>query len=191
VLEVDELVNYNLSRRDARFSAVFLSPFDRLEQGPVWAKAIGAIGAIYQYLRTDAFSGALLLVVFIGMIDYWLGVKAAKSTNSYDPIVAHRGVMGKICGVLLLFLVRLVEGYIGAQGLGDTKGAAATAIAISLFAVDLQSIAHHREAFGAQPIPILSAVLAWIQRLATAMFASRLPPDLPGTPQRRAEDPKP
>lgn len=180
-------MNYNLSRRDARFSAVLLSPFDRLEMAPSWGRIVAAAGAIYQYVRTDAFSGALLLVVFIGMVDYWLGVKAAKSTKSYDPVIAHRGAMGKICGVLLLFMIRLVESYIQAQGLGDTHGAAATAIAISLFAVDLQSIAHHREEFGAQPIPVLGAVLGWLQRIAS----SRVPPDPASMPARRAEDPKP
>ena len=171
-------MQYNISHRDARLSAVLLSPFDRLESGPLWARAFAAIGAIYQFIRTDAFSGALLLVIAIGIVDYWLGVKAAKSTNSYDPAVAHRGVMGKISGILLLFLIRLIEGFIQAQGLGNTHGAAATAIAISLFAVDLQSIAHHREAFGAQPLPILGAILEWIQKL----FASRVPPAPGGKP---------
>jgi hypothetical protein len=129
----------------------------------------------------------LLLVVAVGMVDYWLGVKASKATKSFDPVIAHKGAMGKISGVLLLFLVRILEGFIQAQGWGNTKGAAATAIAISLFAVDLQSIAHHREEFGAQPIPVLGAVLDWIQR-----FASSKVPELPAdTPTRRADDPKP
>lgn len=181
-------MQFKLSHRDARLSAVFLSPFDRLDLAPGWGKAAGVLLGAYQYVRTDAFSGALLLVVFIGMIDYWLGVKAAKSTNSYDPIVAHRGVMGKICGILLLFLVRLIESYIQAQGLGDTHGAAATAIAFSLFAVDLQSIAHHREEFGAQPIPFLGAVLAWLDRFASSKIP---PPPAQDVPARRAEEPTP
>jgi hypothetical protein len=177
-----------MSGRDARFSTVLLSPFDRLETNPLWGKGLAGVGALIQYLRTDAFSGALLLVVAVGIVDYWLGVKAAKSTKTFDPVVAHRGAMGKISGVLLLFLVRILEGFIQAQGWGNTKGAAATAIAISLFAVDLQSIAHHREEFGAQPIPVLGAVLAWIQRFATGKVPIDLPP---GTPTRRADDPKP
>jgi hypothetical protein len=129
------------------------------------------------------------MVVAVGMIDYWLGVKAAKSTkpSSFDPVVAHRGAMGKVSGVLLLFLVRILEGFVQTQGWGNTKGAAATAIAISLFAVDLQSIAHHREEFGAQPIPVLGAVLGWIQRLASGRV-----PEVPAadTPARRVDDVK-
>lgn len=173
-----------ISHRDARLSAVLLSPFDRLESGPLWGRTFAVFGAIYQFIRTDAFSGALLLVIAIAVVDYWLGVKAAKSTNTYDPVIAHRGVMGKISGILLLFLVRLVEGYIQVQGLGNTRGAAATAIAISLFAVDLQSIAHHREAFGAAPIPVLSSLLAWLQRIAS----SRIPDSPADTPARRDGD---
>jgi hypothetical protein len=161
-------MNYRI-QRDPRFSAVLLSPFDRLESGPLWSRVVGACAAIYQYLRTDAFSSALLMVVAVGIVDYWLGVKAAKSTKppTYDPVVAHRGAMGKLSGVLLLFLVRILEGFVNAQGWGNTHGAVATAIAMSLFAVDLQSISHHREEFGAQPIPVLGAVLAWAQRIAS------------------------
>lgn len=164
-------MKYPMSAKDAPFSAVFLSPFERLELNPNWGKVVAATGAVYQYLRTDAFSGALLLVVAVGIIDYWLGVKAAKSTKppTYDPVIAHRGAMGKVSGVLLLFLIRILEGFIQAQGWGNTKGAAATAIAISLFIVDLQSIAHHREEFGAQPIPLVSPFLTWVQRLISSL----------------------
>lgn len=163
-------MRYTLSAKDAPFSAVFLSPFERLELNPNWGKVVAALAAVYQYLRTDAFSGALLLVVAVGIVDYWLGVKAAKSTKTFDPVIAHRGAMGKISGVLLLFLIRILEGFIQAQGWGNTKGAAATAIAISLFAVDLQSIAHHREEFGAQPIPLVSPFLAWLQRAMSQLL---------------------
>lgn len=164
-------MNYRLSGRDARFSSILLSPFDRLDMNPVWGKAMALLAGLYQYLRTDAFSGALLMVVAVGMVDYWLGVRAAKSTKTFDPVIAHRGAMGKISGVLLLFLVRILEGFIQAQGWGNTKGAAATAIAISLFAVDLQSIAHHREEFGAAPIPVLSPALSWLQRVAASLLS--------------------
>jgi hypothetical protein len=166
-------MDYRMSGRDARFSTVLFSPFDRLEMNPLWGRGLAGLGAVIQYLRTDAFSLALLMVVLVGIIDYWLGVKAAKSTSpsSYDPIVAHRGAMGKVSGVLLLFLVRVLEGFVQLQGWGNTKGAAATAIAISLFIVDFQSIAHHREEFGAQPIPLLGAFLNWIQRILARVFA--------------------
>lgn len=163
-------MRYTLSAKDAPFSAVFLSPFERLELNPSWGKVLAALAAVYQYLRTDAFSGALLLVVAVGIVDYWLGVKAAKSAKTFDPVIAHRGAMGKISGVLLLFLIRILEGFIQVQGWGNTKGAAATAIAISLFVVDLQSIAHHREEFGAQPIPLVSPFLAWVQRFLAQML---------------------
>lgn len=165
-------MNYKLSKQDSRFSAVFLSPLERLDMNPVWGRAIAALAALYQYLRTDAFSGALLLVVFIGIVDYWLGVKAAKAKGLYDSAIAHSGAWGKVSGVVLLFLVRVLEGFVQAQGWATTRGAAATAIAISLFAVDLQSIAHHREEFGAQPIPLLGAFLDWLQRLLARVFSA-------------------
>lgn len=180
-------MNYKISSRDARLSAVLLSPFDRLEAGGSWAKAMAGIGALAQYAYHDAFVGALLFVIVSGIVDYIVGVRAARLTGTYDVQVAHRGALGKISGLLLLLLVRSFEHYLFLQGLTpNTRGIMATAIAISLFAVDLQSIAHHREELGAQPIPVLGAVLGWIQKFA----ASKVPPD-PAAPARRAEDPKP
>ena len=169
-------MHYQSARRDASLSAAFLSPFDRLELAPTWGKVVGAIAAIIQYVRSDAFSGALLLLVFIGLIDYWIGVGAAKADGTYNSTIAHRGVMGKICGIVLVFLVRLIEGYIRIQGLGDTHGVAATAIALQLFVVDLQSIAHHREQFGAQPLSFLIPVFAWLDRFGSSKIPAPPPP---------------
>lgn len=180
-------MNYKIARRDARLSAVLFSPFDRLEAGGNWAKAMAPIGALAQYAYHDAFIGALAFVIVSGIADYIVGVRAARLTGAYDVQLAHRGALGKISGLLLLLLVRSFEHYLYLQGLTpNTRGIMATAIAISLFAVDLQSIAHHREEMGAQPIPVLGTVLAWLQRLAS----SRMPPDPapPPTPGRRAED---
>lgn len=181
-------MKYDLARPDARLSAVLLSPLERMEWTtlPTWGKILAGIGALAQLLIADAFVGALLLVIVIGMADYIVGVKAARMANDYDPQAAHRGAMGKMSGILILLLIRAVEGWVSFQGLGNTKGAAATAVAISLFAVDLQSIAHHRESFGAKPIPVLGRLLEWIQDFAN----SRLP-DPAGTPRRRASDVQP
>jgi hypothetical protein len=180
-------MNYKLTGSDARFSAVLLSPFDRLEAGATWAKASAAIGALAQYAYHDAFIGALAFVIVSGIADYIVGVKAARLAGAYDVQTAHRGALGKISGLLLLLLVRTFEHYLFLQGLTpNTRGVMATAIAISLFAVDLQSIAHHREELGAQPIPVLGRFLEWLQSLA----GSKIPPD-PATPARRADDVKP
>jgi hypothetical protein len=181
-------MNLKLSNKDARFSAVFLSPLDRIASSSTWTKIFAAAGAVYQYVRTDAFAGALFFVIAAGIVDYWIGVKAAKSTKppTYDPLVAHRGALGKVTGVLLLLFIRAFEHYLHLQGLlADFHGMGATALAISLFAVDLQSIAHHREELGAQAIPVWGAVMSWLQRIAS----SKLPPrsrrlDRPYVPPR-------
>jgi hypothetical protein len=116
-------MNYKVSRRDARLSAVLLSPFDRLEAGATWAKASAAIGAAAQYAYHDAFIGALLFVIVSGVADYIVGVRAARLTAVYDVQLAHRGALGKISGLLLLLLVRSFEHYLYLQGLTpNTRG---------------------------------------------------------------------
>jgi hypothetical protein len=177
-------VDYSITRNDARLSAVLISPVERLENAPTWGKAVGLLGSLVQYVTTDAFTGALFLVLFVGIIDYAVGTKAAKLAGIYSPAAAHRGAMGKITGLLICLILRVVEQYILVQGLVNTRGMLATAVAISLFAVDLQSIAHHRESFGARPIPVLSRVLDWLHALAN----SRVPAVPADTPKRRATD---
>lgn len=168
------------------FLSVFLSPLERLES----AKVIAIIAACFQYLLTDAFAGAFVLVFVAGVADYRIGVKAAKLLKQYDPIAAHRGWLGKMSGFCLLLMIRALEYYLRGQGF-DWHGALATGVALSLFVVDLQSIAHHREELGAQPIPVLSSLLAWLQNWIQRMTESKLPsPPAVDTPARRAEDAK-
>lgn len=143
-----------------------LTPIQRAEDAPVWGKLLGLLFAVWQYVTHDLFGGALLLVFVTGAFDYLLGVKAAKHAGTYDPKVAHAGFIGKLSGMVLIFILHFFEHWARLHGFIDTKGALAIALAISLFAVDLQSIAHHRESFGARPIPVLSNIFSWLQALA-------------------------
>jgi len=146
------------------------SPFDRLADMPAWAKLLAGGVAVLQYIQTDAFGGTITLVVVIGVIDYLCGVKAARFAGVYDPRMAHAGAMGKIIGVILVVLLRSIEALIYTQGLLNTRGAIAVAIGISLVGIDLQSIAHHRETFGAKPIPLLSRFLEFLRRILDEKF---------------------
>lgn len=153
---------------ELRFFDALTAPIDRLSLLPPWVKLTAILAALVQYIEHDAFGFALFILIASGVFDYYYGVKAARYLGKYDPMLAHAGAMGKLGGVLLLFLVRLIEHYIHVQGLLDTHGAAATAVAVSLIAMDIQSVAHHRESFGARPIPILSALLSRFQSVVSA-----------------------
>lgn len=142
------------------------SPMARYEDAPTWAHALGVGAAVWQFVSNDTFVGALILLFLSGVFDYIVGVKAARFRGEYDPKLAHAGAMGKMSGILILFLIRGGEFWSQHYGVVNTHGALSTAIAVSLFAVDLQSIAHHREGFGAAPIPVLGAVIEWLQTFA-------------------------
>lgn len=178
-------MKYSIRRHDAPLSAILLSPLERIEHAPVAVRVFGVAGAAWQYLTTSAFTVALFLVFITAVFDYVLGVKASRWAGTYTPQAAHRGALGKMAGLGIAMLIRVLEHFILVQGLGDTKGMLATAVALSLFATDIQSIAHHRESFGAKPIPVLSSVLEWIQRFASSRIPG--PPDS-AAPQRRAGD---
>lgn len=181
-------MNYSIRRHDAKLSAILLAPLERVEQAPIWVRFVSLGAAAYQYVTTSAFTVALFLVVIAATFDYILGVKAARFAGTFTPKAAHAGLTGKWAGLGIAMFIRIFEYFILVMGLGDTKGMVATAVAISLFASDLQSIAHHRERFGAKPIPVLSAALEWMQRFAASKVPSPPAVPAPATPQRRKDD---
>ena len=164
-------------RAGEQFLQSLLAPVDRLVDAPPWAKAMALLAALIQYVQTDAFGGTLAVVLITGILDYYFGVRASKYLGIYDPRIAHAGAMGKITGVMLLFVTRLMEHLVYTQGILNTKGAVATAIGMSLILVDIQSIAHHRETFGAQPIPVLAQCLDLLHRVVRAKLPA--PPEEP------------
>lgn len=155
------------------FKKLLAQPLERLAADtPTWGWVLAWLGGFWQWLRGDAFSSLLALIVLIAAADYYYGVKAARLSDRFSPVLAQRGWHGKMSGVVLLLGVRLFEGWTAGAGFVDSKGGIATALGVALLSVDLQSIAHHRESFGATPIPLLSNVLAWIRGIA----AVKLPP---------------
>src|SRR5690349_10664736 len=99
-------------RHGGRVTAVLFSPLERIGDVPLWGK-IAAIGAaVVQFVATDKFGGAVTLVLVAGIVDYYVGVKGARYQGTFDPKLAHAGAMGKIAGLMLLLLFRLVEYYV-------------------------------------------------------------------------------
>lgn len=168
---------------------LLLQPLERIASDtPTWGWWAAWLGAGWQWLRADAFSSLLGIICLIGASDYYYGTKAARLANRFDPRLAQRGVHGKMSGIVLLLGVRLFEGWAASWALVDSKGAVATALGIALLSVDLQSIAHHRESFGATPIPVLSSVLAWMRALGSVRELPPPPPPSDSTGGPRAPE---
>jgi hypothetical protein len=170
----DPQMKHSTATAKSFFLGVFWSPIERIDS----AKIVALFGAFFQYLLTDAFAGAFFLVFVAGSLDFVIGVRAAKITNTFETARAHLGALGKMTGWALLWLIYALEFYVRAQGGPDLHGALATGAALSLLVVDLQSIAHHREELGGKPIPFLDDVFAWVQRFAMR----KLPPDSAAKP---------
>lgn len=157
------------------FKKLLVAPLERLSDAPTWGWLAAWVGGAWQWLRGDAFSSLLGLIVLIAGADYYYGTKAARFANKFNPTLAQRGWHGKMSGLVLLLGIRLFEGWVAAAHLVDSKGGIATAVGIALITVDLQSIAHHRETFGAVPIPVLSTVFSWMRGVVSV----KLPPPGP------------
>lgn len=143
-----------------------VSPVGRLADAAPDVKVWGLAVALGQFIRGDLFTGAVLLVTVASAIDYLLGGRVARVQGVWNGDAARNGWVGKLSGILLCLLIRAFEGMLLAHADLNTHGALATGLAVSLFAVELQSIANHRESLGASPIPILSAILDWMQKMA-------------------------
>ncbi len=164
------------------FKKLLLQPLERIASDtPTWGWGAAWLGAGWQWLQGDAFSALLGIIIVVGVADFYYGVKSAKLHGRFNPTLAQRGVHGKMSGIVLLLAVRLFEGWTAGYAIVDSEGAVATALGIALLSVDLQSIAHHRESFGATPIPVLSTALAWMRGL-TAVREVPPPPRPPSDP---------
>jgi hypothetical protein len=143
-----------------------VSPMDRLASASPEIQVGAMLIAAIQWVARDLFAGALMLVIFAGVSDYLLGGRIARMKGEWNGNAARNGVVGKMSGVFLCLLIRFFEAWLAQQADLNTHGAVATGLAVSLFAVEVQSIAFHRESVGARPIPILSSILDWMQRMA-------------------------
>ena len=158
------------------FKQLLIQPLERLTaETPFWGWVIALLGSSWQWLSGDAFTTLLLLIVGVAACDYYYGTKAAFLNDRFSPQMARRGWHGKMSGIVLLLAVRLFEGWASLAHYIASRGSVATLLGIALLSVDLQSIAHHRESFGAAPIPVLGPILAWMRTIGPV----KAPPSTP------------
>lgn len=156
-------------------------PFVRLHDCPSWGKLLGGIGGLAKIIWADAFTVLFFLLVAINFLDHRFGVKAAEAAEVYDPLLAEYGWHSKLVGLTLVLAVRGLEWWGGAYYMLDTGGVVAVAVTLALISKDLKSLEHHRLVLGADPIPLVTVVVQFLDRLAERL--------LPGTVHREdAED---
>lgn len=173
------------------FKQLLIQPLERLTADtPFWGWVIAFLGSAWQWLAGDAFTTLLLLIVGVAACDYYYGTRAAFLNDRFSPQAARRGWHGKMSGLVLLLAVRLFEGWASLAHYVDSRGSVATLLGIALLSVDLQSIAHHRESFGAAPIPVLGPVLAWMRTIGPVKAPPVSPRlEVPSSRAPREEDP--
>lgn len=146
-----------------RVAGVLASPFRRIFETPEAGAATAVLVALWQWITGDAFHAALALVLVTALIDYMTGTVTAHVLGEYKSGIAYTGFLSKLLGLVLVLVVRALEGFIAVTGFLDSRGAIATAAAVSLIAVDIVSIAKHRQRLGGEPIPFVTALTDWIQ----------------------------
>jgi hypothetical protein len=145
-----------------------------------WISA--TFGAAWSFVTGDIFTGILAIAMLSGAWDYFAGVRLAKHRGTYNSALAHAGWMGKISGIALVLLVRILEAwavrFVRFDGHGwsfDTYGSVSAALGLGLVIAELRSIAHNRSEWGAPPIPVLNQLLAFFDSLAASWIPARRP----------------
>lgn len=151
--------------------AAFLSPIGRLDEAPVWGKIAAGLLAGLQLVLGAPLLQLLLLLSAMSLLDYLLGAEVARRRGEYDPHLARAGMIGKASGVVLAFVVWVSEVILANAGLVDTHGALATALAVALLAVEIESYDRHREALTGKPTPLLRPVLEFLRVIAEGAFS--------------------
>ena len=159
----------------ALIGKALLSPLRRLDDVPFGGWCAAALGALCQLATKDAFLVILWISLAASTWDYFAGVRLTKHRRSYTSQLPSAGMWGKISGVALLLLVRVLEAWVTTFGGLNTRGYIATALTLGLVVAELRSIAHNRAEWGAAPIPVLSQLLDFFDSLAASWIPARRP----------------
>ncbi len=148
--------------------SVVVAPIERLNDVPLWGRVGALVLAAFQFLAADLLLSLLPIFVLAAGFDFYYGVKASKWKDiPYNADRASSGVHVKASGLVIVGLLSLIERWLSSHSLGNTRGALSVALAMVLISLDIVSIEKHRQQLGAGPIPLLSAMLEWIQALLT------------------------
>ncbi len=146
-----------------KVSTLLTSPFRRLSETPEIGVITATAMALWQYAAGEPFLLAMVLVMVTAFVDYIAGSVTAHRLGEWKSGLAYNGALSKLLGLVLVMLVRGLEGFLALTTFLDTNGALATAAAVSLITVDIVSISKHRSRLGGEPIPFVTALTDWIQ----------------------------
>lgn len=170
------------------FLSAMVAPWDRLRDGPVGGWVLTPVVGVLQYLVNDLLTGVLILLVVASLLDWYYGTKTARLKEEYRQERSDWGFQSKVVGVVQMILIRLLEHQGSRLGLIDTEGMLAAALTFILVIRELESIDHHRQRLGGQPIPLLGAVLGLLRRIPDAFVReAKMPIDPPEPPDSGPE----
>jgi fluoride ion exporter CrcB/FEX len=149
-----------------RLSASLLQPTRKLLELPGLAKATAAASFVWQYVSTDMFGGALAISMLASLLEYLFWVSASKKAGEFTMATARANVVSKLAGISLALLIRVIEAWAEVHKIISTHGGLGTAVAVSLIAIELQSLAHHRETFGGKPLGVVNLISGWLAKWA-------------------------
>lgn len=173
---------------ESPLQALVVSPFQRAIELPLWAKALAAVvGTWATWVWSDAFFGALLVLLVSSGADWAVGKRAAKARRGppehpvYEPALAYLGLQSKLATIVQLFLVwAAVQWALLHVPLPDWLAALLPLVPGVLtwgFVLqDIESIRDHRIRMGARPNRWLDLAIAFLSAIPDKLLAPLLKP---------------
>jgi len=147
-------------------TGTFMAPVARAyqEAGNWDGRVAGIVGTVFQFMWSDFFVWALVILLVSHVYDWLYGRLIAKANDEFDQVKSTLGLHSKIASVVIVFLVRLMEFAALNAGLVNTQGILAAGITMLLVVEDIHSIEAKRIRSGAGPIPMLSKALNVVEK---------------------------
>lgn len=156
---------------------MLLSPVERLAQAPWYAKLVGVLAAVVEFVAGDPFTQLMLLYGGICLFDLLLGSEVAHKEDRWNGHAFRAGAVGKVAGLMLVMVIRALEAVIANAQLVDTHCAISFGLAIILIVVELESFDRHKEALTGRPTPFIRPALSMLRSLGQGTLPKVTPED--------------
>lgn len=150
----------------------------RLNQDVDSLQLVGGIfGGAMAAAEPDLFGAFLVILIVATAFDWVFGRRAAIYRGDYSRARSKAGLHSKGGTLVILILLRVLEGLLPRVGLPEYSGngIAASVIALALIVDELESIEDHVVALGGKRLPIFGLVFAKIRAFTGA--SRRTKPD--------------
>lgn len=163
----------------------------RMNQNLDTLQVIGGLaGGALAAVNPQVFAPLLLVLIVAMVIDWIMGRRSALYRGVYDRARSRAGLHSKAGTLMILLLLRVLEGLLPRIQLPEWTGygIGASVVVLALVVDELESIEDHIVSLGGQRIPIFGVIFAKLRAVTGASRRVKGGDNPPGAPTRPPDD---